>query len=24
LIDKGLINTKGIINWEVYQELSCQ
>jgi hypothetical protein len=24
LIDKGLIDTQGIINWEVYQDLSCQ
>jgi hypothetical protein len=24
LIDKGLINTQGIINWELYQELACQ
>ena len=24
LIDKELINTQGVINWEVYQELSCQ
>ena len=24
LIDKGLIDTQGVINWEVYQELACQ
>jgi len=24
LIDKGLIDRHGVINWEVYQELSCQ
>ena len=24
LIDKGLIDTQGVIDWELYQELSCQ
>lgn len=24
LIDRGLINREGIINWELYQELSCK
>lgn len=24
LIDKGLIDRQGIINWELYQDLSCQ
>jgi hypothetical protein len=24
LIDKGLIDTQGVINWELYQELACQ
>jgi hypothetical protein len=24
LIDKGLIDSQGTINWEVYQDLSCQ
>jgi hypothetical protein len=24
LIDKGLIDRQGVINWEAWQELSCQ
>ena len=24
LIDKGLIDNNGVINWELYQELACQ
>ena len=24
LIDKGLIDTKGVINWELCQELTCK
>jgi len=24
LIDKGLINREGVINWNLFQELSCQ
>jgi len=24
LINKGLIDTQGVIDWELYQELSCQ